>query len=417
VSAPALAAELYPICRSLTGEGTRRTLRRIAAEMPLEIHEVPSGTRVLDWTVPDEWNVRDAWIDGPGGERIVDFADHNLHLMGYSEPIDARLSLTELLPHLHSLPGQPDAIPYRTSYYKRDWGFCLPHARLMDLPEGQYDVHVGTTLEPGSLSYGECHLPGDDAEAGDVLISTHVCHPSLANDNLSGIFVATELAKALAARPHRLGYRFLFVPGTIGSIAWLARSPRAVARVRHGLVLTCCGDRGPLTYKRSRRGDAPVDRAAALLVETVQDFVPWGYDERQYCSPGFDLPVGCLMRTPHGCFPEYHTSGDDLDLIDEDALADTLATVERIVAVLEGDATYVNLKPEGEPQLGRYGLYDSIGGARQKGRQLALLWILNQSDGTRSLLDVAERSGLAFEDIRAAADALLAAGLLSTPAG
>ena len=412
MTAPALAAELYPICRSLTGEGTRQTLRRIAEEIPLELHEVPTGSQVLDWIVPLEWNVTDAWIDGPDGERVVDFADHNLHLMGYSEPIDATVSLAELLPHLHSLPEQPDAIPYRTSYYKRDWGFCLPHNRLMALPEGDYDVHVGTTLEPGSLTYGECYQPGSDRDAGDVLISCHVCHPSLANDNLSGIVVATALANAIGEREHQLGYRFLFIPGAIGSIAWLARSPQRVARVRHGLVLTCCGDPGPLNYKRSRQGDALIDRAAAHVIDNIEDFVPWGYDERQYCSPGFDLAVGCLMRTPHGRFPEYHTNGDDLTLITEEAIADTIGAVERIFAVLEGDASYVNLRPHGEPQLGRYGLYDSVGGTGQKQRQLALLWVLNQSDGEHSLLDIATRAGLPFEDVREAADRLLQAELL-----
>jgi aminopeptidase-like protein len=414
----ALAAELFPIARSITGDGVRRTLERIGRDIPLEVHEVPSGTQVLDWTVPREWNVRDAWIAGPGGRRVVDLADSNLHVVGYSVPVRARMSLDELRPHLHTLPEQPELTPYRTSYYSETWGFCLPHRRLEELPDGDYDVCIDSTLEDGSLTYGECVLPGE--EDAEVLVSCHVCHPSLANDNLSGIAVATMLAAELAGRRRRHTFRFLFIPGTIGSITWLARNESRVAAVRHGLVLSLLGGPGPLTWKRSRRGDTAVDRAAEHVLAQgrgpfdVRDFHPYGYDERQYCSPGFDMPVGCLTRTPHGEFPEYHTSADDLDLVRPEQLAGSLDAVREIVQALEGDRTYVNLSPKGEPQLGKRGLYGSTGGRSERQLdQMALLWVLNQSDGDHSLLDVARRAGMPFAAIEAAALALQEAGLLS----
>ena len=417
----ALMAELFPICRSITGNGLRETLRHVAARIPLDLTEVPSGTRVLDWTVPNEWNVRDAWIEGPGGERIVDFHACNLHLMSYSTPVRRRMTLAELRPHLHTLPDQPDWIPYRTSYYEENWGFCLRHRVFETLLDGEYEVRIDTTLEPGSLTYGECIVPGDGTD--EVLISTHCCHPSLANDNLSGIAVAVGLARHVLALPRRrYTYRFLFIPGTIGAIAWLARNDgAATTRIRHGLVLTGLGDRGPLTYKRSRQGNAVIDHAAAHVVGqadragTVRDFSPYGYDERQYCSPGFDLPVGRLSRTPHGEYPEYHTSADDLAFVRPERLADSLSTLAEIVEILEHDARYVNTHPKGEPQLGRRGLYGGVGGARLPGYEMALLWVLNGSDGRLSLLDIAERAGLPFQVIQQAAAHLLEHGLLREP--
>ena len=412
----AFASALYPLHRSLTGHGVRATLAMIGERAPLAIHEVPSGTAVLDWTVPPEWNVREAWIKDERGTTIVDVRRHPLHLVGYSVPVRLRLPLAELKPHLHTLPEHPDWIPFRTTYWDEQWGFCLPHRVLETLPDGDYDVLIDATRAPGQLTYGECFLPG--AEADEVLISCHVCHPALANDNCAGIAVATFLAARLAERPRRYGYRFVFVPGTIGAIAWLARSPEAVARIRHGLVLTCLGDAGDPTYKRSRRGDAEIDRMSAHVLRasgrahTLVDFEPWGYDERQYCSPGFDLPVGCLMRTPHGCFPEYHTSADDLAFIRPEALADSLAVLETIVAGLEANRTYRNRNPKGEPQLGRRGLFDAVGGRRRAEDDMALLWVLNLSDGAHSLLDVAERAGLPLAAIAAAAARLVAHDLL-----
>lgn len=412
-----LAETLFPICRSITGDGVRMTLAEIGRRVPLEIHEVPSGTAVLDWTVPDEWNIRDAFVATADGRRVVDFRESNLHVVSYSEPVSGTFTLDELRPHLHTHPAEPNWIPYRTTYYHRAWGFCLSQRQLDALENATYEVVVDTTLEPGSLTYGECVLHG--ATPDEVIMTTHVCHPSLANDNVSGMVVLSELAAVLAARSHRrLTYRFLFIPGTIGSITWLARNEAAISRIVAGLVLACVGDPAPLTYKRSRQGHALVDKAAAHVVGQspegrVRDFVPWGWDERQFNSPGYDLPVGCVTRSAEGEFREYHSSADDLALISGGQLDNTLETLLAIVDVLEGDQAYVNLQPRGEPQLGRRGLYRAVGGDDPDRRQLATLWVLNQSDGGHTLLDIASRSGLAFEDVREAATALVDAGLIA----
>ncbi|WP_205960691.1 DUF4910 domain-containing protein [Ramlibacter rhizophilus] len=405
-----LIRELFPICRSITGDGVRQTLARLAQEIPLVQHEVPSGTSVFDWTVPREWNVRDAYVKHPRGERVIDFRRHNLHLVNYSVPVRRTMTLTELRPHLHSLPDQPDLIPYRTSYYKEAWGFCLPHRQLEQLPDTEYEVLIDSTLAEGHLTYGECLLEGDTPQ--EVLISCHTCHPSLANDNLSGLAVATFLAKHLATVPHRYSYRVVFVPGTIGAITWLSRNEERVRHIRHGLVLTCIGDRASFTYKRSRRGDATIDHAVEHVLQhedpgrRVVPFSPYGYDERQYCSPGFNLPVGCLMRSHHGHFPEYHTSADNPDFVTPEALAVAFSTLLSVFDVLEHDGRYVNLQPKCEPQLGRRGLYASTGGSSPSDLAMAMLWVLNLSDGQAGLLDIAHRSGMPFATVREAAERL-----------
>jgi aminopeptidase-like protein len=410
-----LIADAYPICRSITGDGVRRTLAMIQERIPLEIREVPTGTPVFDWTVPREWNIRDAWIKDPSGRKVVDFQECNLHVLNYSVPVHERLPLAELKQRLFTLPDQPDLIPYRTSYYKETWGFCLRHRTLEELPEGEYEVFVDSTLADGALTYGECLLPGDSER--EVLLSTHVCHPSLCNDNLSGIAVMTELARELQARPRRrYSYRFLFIPGTIGSITWLALND---VKVDHGLVAANLGDPGAFHYKKSRRGNTEIDRAVLAVLKNsgesfgLKDFVPFGYDERQYCSPGFNLAVGSLTRTPYGRYPEYHTSADNLDFVQPEALEGSLRTYLAVMDALEGNRRYLNLNPKCEPQLGRRGLYRTIGGDESgRSRELALLWVLNLSDGENSLLDIAERSGMSFAAIRTAADALLEVGLL-----
>ncbi len=413
----ALATALYPHCRSITGDGVRSTLRRLALDIPIGIHEVPSGSQVFDWTVPEEWNIREAWIKDPLGRMVVNFSNHNLHVVGYSTPVRAKMSLSELKPRLFSLPEQPDLIPYRTSYYQKTWGFCLPHRDLERLEDGEYEVCIDSSFKDGSLTYGECLIQGATDE--EVLISCHTCHPSLANDNLSGIAVAVALARRLAARPQRLSYRFLFIPGTIGSIMWLALHEAEIRRIKHGLVLTCVGDAGPVTYKKSRHGNAVIDRAIQHVLKTrggeyrVTEFHPYGYDERQYGSPGIDLPVGCLMRSQHGTFPEYHTSADNLDFIKAEFLADTLGKTLEALEIIEGNARFSNLKPMCEPRLGKYGLYG--GGGGQRGGdfdELALLWVLNQSDGENDLLAIADKSGMPFRKIFTAAGALELAGLL-----
>lgn len=414
----AFIEELYPICRSITGDGLRRTLRAVQERIPLELREVPTGTKVFDWTVPEEWNITDAYVRDAAGRRVIDFRRSNLHVVNYSEPVRQTLSLAELKTHLFALPDRPDWIPYRTSYYERSWGFCLSQRQLEALPEGEYEAVIESRLEPGSLTYGELLLPGETNE--EVLISTHCCHPSLANDNLSGIALSTSLARALAGAKRRYGYRFLFLPGTIGSIAWLSRNEAATSRIRAGLVVACVGDAGPLHYKKSRRGNAEIDRAAVHVLQhsgakhRVLEFSPYGYDERQYCSPGFDLPVGSLTRTPHGRFPEYHTSADDLGFVRPESLSDSLRAYLAILAVIEGNERFRNTSPKGEPQLGRRGLYRAIGGLPDPGQHsLAMLWILNLSDGSNDLLAISERSGMSFSVIEAAAARLSENGLLS----
>lgn len=413
----ALIERLYPYCRSITGDGVRATLDAVGESVPLERVEVPSGTTAFDWVVPPEWNIRGAHVTGPDGCRVIDFADHNLHVVSYSVPVRQTMSLDELRPHLHSLPELPDRIPHRTSYFREDWGFCLRHRDLEALEPGEYEVVIDSTLAPGALSYAEWFLPGASTE--EFLLSCHVCHPSLCNDNLSGIALAAELAAHLAARPRRLSYRLLLVPGTIGSITWLARNPDVIPRIGGGLVLNNAGDPGELHYKRSRQGHAPVDRAvlhvlaAAGVPYHVRDFEPYGYDERQYSSPGIGLAVGSLTRTPYGQFDEYHTSADDLDFVRPAALGDTFARHVEVLELIDRDATYHNLNPCCEPRLGDRGLYALLGGRKgDNSAELAVLWVLNLSDGHNSLLAIAERSGLPFSAVSAAADALVEVGLL-----
>jgi aminopeptidase-like protein len=415
-----LAADLYPICRSITGDGIRRTLAMLQQRIPMRTFEVPTGTQVFDWTVPKEWNIRDAYVRVPGGERVLDFLKCNLHVLNYSIPVRATMRLAELRPHLFTIPEKPDWIPYRTSYYKEDWGFCLSDHQLRALEDRDYEVCIESTLADGHLTYGECYLPGQSTE--EVLISCHACHPSLANDNLSGLTVATFLAQFLSGRDLRYSYRFLFIPGTIGAITWLARNRDAARRIRHGLVLTCIGDRGRFHYKKSRQGDAQIDRAVAHILARygdsaeILDFSPYGYDERQYCSPGFNLAVGCLMRSVWGSFPEYHTSADNLDFIRPSELAESLRICTAILDVLEGNRRYRNLAPYGEPQLGKRNLYHAKGGVAIGAEVNACLWVLNLSDGEHGLLDIAERSGMRFAAIREAADRLLQNGLLAVVA-
>jgi aminopeptidase-like protein len=413
----AIVSSLYPICRSITGDGVRQSLRLLQATIPLELHEVPSGTQVFDWTVPKEWNITNAYIKNTKGGLVVDFRQNNLHVLNYSIPVHRTMSLAELRPHLFSLPETPDWIPYRTSYYRETWGFCLSHRQLEQMEQVEYEVCIDSTLEPGHLTYGEYRIQGytDD----EVLISSHACHPSLCNDNLSGMATAARLAHLLADIPLRFSYRFLWIPGTIGSITWLARNESILPRVRHGLVLSCLGDQGAFTYKRSRRGDAEIDRAVEHVLQRsgrefqILDFTPYGYDERQYCSPGINLPVGCFMRTPNGRYPQYHTSADDLNLVAPWSLGESLHQLLRVIQVLEGNIRYLNLNPKCEPQLGRRGLYRQMGGIKDAAaREMAMLWVLNLSDGENDLLAIAQRSGIAFDQISQAAEALLEAGLL-----
>ena len=412
------ARTLLKAPRSITGNGVRDTLAGVSQHLPLTVHEVPSGTPVLDWAVPPEWNVQEAWLAAPDGTRVADWSENPLHLLGYSTPVRARLDLKDVAPHLYSLPDRPTLVPYRTSYYAPDWGFCLADEVRQALPYGEYEVCVDTTLDDaGSLTYGEAFFPGSVDE--QILISTHVCHPAMANDNLSGIVVATALGAWISEQPRYWSYRILLAPGTIGSITWLARNRQSTAEIRAGLVVTGLGDSAGFTYKRSRRGSTWTDRVMEHVLSEVDeetrivDFSPYGYDERQFCSPGFDLPIGRLTRSPHGEYAEYHTSGDDLNFIAPSQLERALVLLQRAVEVWETDRRYVNTHPLGEPNLGRRGLYRQVGGAvDQRSIELGYLWMLNQSDGDHSLLEVARSSGMAYDDLRSASRALLEAGLL-----
>jgi aminopeptidase-like protein len=411
----ALVRELYPLCRSITGNGTRATLDVIERFVPLRRTEVPSGHKAFEWEVPLEWNIRDAYVSNAAGERVIDFRQHNLHVVNYSSPVRERMSLEQLRPHLFSLPDHPEWIPYRTSYYSPSWGFCLSHRQLESLAPGDYDVCIDATLAPGALTLAEAVLPGESTD--EVLIYTHICHPSLCNDNLTGIAVAAFLAQHLAARPRALTYRFVFAPTTIGSITWLSLNEQNVGRIRHGLVLALLGDRGPLVYKQSRRGDAEVDRVVAHALSqragaTVEAFSPYGYDERQFCSPGFNLPVGRLTRTPNGRYPEYHTSADNPDFVTAESLGEALQVCIELCSMLESNQAYLNLSPKCEPRLGPRNLFRNLGGRGPSELEHAVLWVLNQSDGRNDLLQIARRSGISYAVIAQAAQALRDAGLL-----
>jgi aminopeptidase-like protein len=410
----ALAAELYPICRSVTGPGVRQTLAHLAKIVPLKIFEVPSGTKTFDWEVPREWNIRDAYIKDASGRRIVDFQQLNLHVVGYSVPVHQSISWSELKPHLHFLADKPDWVPYRTSFSKDDWGFCLSYRQFLELEareERSYEICIDSSLGDGSLTYAEAFIPGTTSD--EVLISTHICHPSLANDNLSGISVATFLIQELLHRKTRYSYRFLYIPATFGAVTWLYQNREHVSPIKHGWVLTGVGDAGALTYKRSRRGNAEVDRAFACVLRdagkpsTLVDFDPFGYDERQFCSPGFNLPMGCLMRTPNGRYPEYHTSADNLSFIHPESLGDAWSTCLQVIDLLEANERYINQQPFCEPRLAPRGLHTAFGmGDDARQIQKAISWVLNLCDGTHTLLDIAERTGLPFATIAQAAELL-----------
>ena len=417
-----LIRELYPICRSITGNGVRETLRHVGKHISLKVREVPTGTQVFDWTVPKEWNIRDAYVKNSDGIKVIDFKKSSLHVLNYSTPISKRMSLAELREHLYTLPDHPDWIPYKTSYYQERWGFCLSQNQLDSLAEGSYEVLIDSSLGAGNLTFAECFISGESSD--EVLISCHICHPSICNDNLSGIALSTFLARSLQDCRLRYSYRFIFIPGTIGAITWLALNESTVGRIKHGLVVANVGDSGKMNYKKSRRGDAEIDRAVAHALKDsgapyeITDFSPYGYDERQFCSPGFNLPMGSLTRTPWGRYPEYHTSADNLSLVQPKYLADSFKTYLSVLDILENNNRYLNQNPKCEPQLGNRGLYRTMGGnVESKDAELAMLWVLNLSDGRHSLLDVAERSKLPFPTVHAAARALETGGLLRATDG
>ncbi|WP_119305203.1 DUF4910 domain-containing protein [Dongia deserti] len=414
----ALAKELFPICRSITGRGVRETLAIIAREIPeLMIHEVPSGIKCFDWTVPPEWSVREAYIENERGQRIVNFKDNNLHLVGYSIAVDRMLSLDELRPHLYSLPGMPDAIPYVTSYYAERWGFCLSHRQLTALEPGNYRVRIDSTLAPGGLTYGEVILPGQSR--AEVFLSTYVCHPSLGNNELSGPTVATELVRWIRSLPRRrFTYRVVFIPETIGSITYLSRHlPELKERVIAGFNLTCIGDDRVYSYLPSRNGKTLADRAALhALKHHAADFMRYGFldrgsDERQYCSPGVDLPVASIMRSKYGSYPEYHTSLDDLSLISPAGLGGGINAIAKAILTVELNRAY-RATVLCEPQLGKRGLYPTLNGPGGRHMGRLLTDIFTYCDGEHDLLSIAELLDLPVWELVPAVRQLADAGLI-----
>lgn len=412
-----LIKRLFPICRSITGNGVRDTLKIINEYIPLEIKEVPSGTKVFDWEVPNEWNIKDAYIKNLNGEKIIDFANSNLHVLQYSIPIRKKIKLTDLKEHLYSLPEQPDLIPYLTSYYNTNWGFCLSYNLLDSMKDEEYEICIDSTLEKGYLTYGEYKIQGESDE--EVLLSCYICHPSICNDNLSGVTLLTFLAQIMSGMKLRYSYRFLFIPETIGAITWLSINEKNVSKIKHGLIATCLGDSGNSTYKKTRDGNSEIDKIVEkVLIESdkpfkILDFWPSGSDERQFSSPGFNLRVGSLMRSVYGQFPEYHTSADNLDFVQPQFLEDSFNKYMYVVFILEHNLTYRNLNPKCEPQLGKRGLYSTIGGKKQSEvDELSLMWVLNMSDGNNSLLDISYKAKINFIQIKKAADVLIQNNLL-----
>ena len=432
-----LIKRLFPICRSITGNGVRESLQIIRDFIHISIHEIPSGTKVFDWTVPKEWNINDAYIKNSHGEKIIDFKKSNLHILNYSVPINKKIPFSELKNHLFSLPEYPDKIPYLTSYYKENWGFCVSHNQLKTLQDEVYEVFIDSTLEKGNLTYGELYLEGKNKD--EILFTTYVCHPSLCNDNLSGVSLLVFLAEKLMNEELNHSYRFLFIPETIGAITWLSTNENKTSRIKQGLVATCLGDNGISTYKKTKNGNTLIDKIVLKVLKesnssfNVIDFFPSGSDERQFSSPGFDLSIGSLMRTPYGNFDEYHTSGDDLNFVKSENLQDTFEKYCKIVDLLEREQSitdtnisdseksdetdlskkYISLNPKCEPQLGKRGLYRMVGGQKESNiDELSIFWIMCFSDGNHSLKYISNRSGIDLDKLEKTANQLYEKNLL-----
>lgn len=413
--------KLWPITRSLTGDGNRESFNILSEIVDLEIREVPCGTACFDWNVPPEWNIKEAWIKDSHGNIIVNFKENNLHVLGYSEAVHTTLTLDQLKSHLYSLPDQPDLIPYLTSYYKRRWGFCISHNQLSNLdPNEEYEVFIDSSLdENGSMTVGEAIIRGESEK--EILISTYICHPSLANNELSGPLVAAFIYKELRKKKNlKYTYRFAFVPETIGSIYMLSvNGEHWKSNMHAGFIITCIGDNGDFTYKKSRQGDAVPDRVVNEVLKQTEtgfqilDFSPRGSDERQYCSPGFDLPVGSLMRTMYGQYEEYHTSADNKEFISFEAMEKSVQKYLEVIEVIEKNEKYINTLPYCEPQLGKRGLYPTLGSQKETKEFLeAIMWVLNLADGKHDLIDISKRSKISVSKLIPVVDQLLNEGIL-----
>jgi len=415
-----MVKDLFPICRSLTGEGVRETLNYIKRELPkLSIHEVPSGTKAFDWEVPNEWNIRSAFVENEEGEKVIDFSDHNLHVVGYSTPIDIWLNLSELQEHLYSLPEQPDAIPYITSYYSRGWGFCLPHNKRLRLKEGRYRAFIDSDLKPGFLNYGELIIEGSSKD--EILLSTYICHPSMANNELSGPAVTIALAKWLTGlKKLKYTYRILFIPETIGSIVYISKHLEHLKfHTIAGYNISCVGDNRDYSYLPSRMGNSISDLAALHTLKHITPdfkkytFLDRGSDERQYCSPGVDLPIASIMRTKYGIYPEYHTSLDNLDIISPEGLFGSFEVISRSLEIIENNCIPKMLLPC-EPQLGKYGLYPLISTKETKSIVKKMMDVIAYSDGKLTLLEISEIINVPFFECFEVIETLVEKGLMET---
>jgi aminopeptidase-like protein len=411
-----LAIRLFPICRSLTGNGVRQTLNILREHIPLQMHDVPTGTQVLDWTIPKEWNIRDAFVEDEHGNRIIDFKSNNLHVVGYSVPVDRWVSLSELQEHLYSLEDQPDAIPYITSYYQERWGLCITHHERVRLREGQYRVFIDSDLRDGHLTYGECIFPG--WEDREVFLSTYICHPSMANNELSGPVISSFIAKWLLSQPRRYTYRIIFIPETIGAITYLSRHlSHLKEKVVVGFNLSCIGDERAYSYVASRYGNTLADKIASNVLRWRRpdcrsySFLDRGSDERQYCSPGVDLPLVTLCRSKYGTYPEYHTSLDNLELVTPAGLRGGYEMVRECIEVIENNRTY-RMTCQGEPQLGKRGLYPSLSTKTSGGSVETMMDFIAYADGTNDLIDISNIIGKPVWEILPIVGRLAQAGLL-----
>jgi aminopeptidase-like protein len=434
-----LMEELYPICRSITGDGVRETLKILRKKINLKIIEVPTGSKVFDWKVPLEWNIRDAYVKDSTGNRIIDFKKSNIHILNYSIPINKKITKKELMIHIHTLPEKPHSIPYVTSYYKKQWGFCTSHNQLKTINDDFYQVKIDSTLKKGSLTYGEFLKKGKSKD--EILISTYVCHPSLCNDNLSGIVISAKIAEILSKIDTFFSYRFLFIPETIGAIAWLAKNKDVIKKIKNCLVITCAGDNGPFTYKKTKSGNATIDEIFLGIFKKsrkktkVKHFFPYGSDERQFSSPGINIPTGVFMRTPYYEFKQYHTADDNLNFVKQTSLNESLSIIMKAISEFESRKeikenvtikkkskskdVFLNLKPKCEPQLGKRKIYREITKRRQAGKrnsqdlsEIAIFWILNFSDGNNSLKDISKKSGISLRLLRQTAKILVEKKLL-----